>query len=116
MMTKNQETTGLAATWQPFMPSFRLGADLSGDAFERTFGGDRMNTPGGVAVSGTGLLIAGIPVSEGTSVSEPGVIGALRDESGLALDRGKFTGGIHALNETRRRYGALGECPRRTPA
>ena len=115
MMTKNQETTGLATAWQSFSPSFRPGADLSGEAFECAFGGDRVNTPGGMAASGAGLL-SGIPVFEGTSVSEPGVIGALRDESGLALDRGKFTGGIHALNETRRRYGALGECPRRTPA
>lgn len=116
MMTKNQQTTGFAAAWQSFVPSFGLGIDLSGDAFERTFGGDRMNTLGGVAASDTGLLLAGVSVSEGTTVSEPGVIGALRDESGLALDRGKFTGGIHALKETRRRYGASGECPRRIPA
>ncbi|MBR8741367.1 hypothetical protein [Nocardiopsis sp. MG754419] len=116
MTKKNQNPTGLAAAWRPFLPSVGLGIDMSGDAFQRTFGGDRVHTLGGLAASSLGLLLAGVTRSEGTSVSTSGVPGVLSDESGLALDRGKSIGGEHALNETPRRYGALGECPRRIPA
>lgn len=110
MTTKNQWTTGLDAAWQPFPSHVVSGTDLSGGVVDGAFAGDRMNTVG------VELLIAGISLSEGTSVSEPGVSGGMRrNESGPALDRGKFTGGVHALIETPRRYGALGECPRRIP-
>ena len=110
MTTKNQWTTGLDAAWQPFPSPVASGTDLSGGVVDGAFVGDRMNTVG------VELFIAGISLPKGTRVSEPGVAGALRrNESGLALDRGEFTGGVHARIETPRRYGALGECPRRIP-
>ncbi|WP_017603574.1 hypothetical protein [Nocardiopsis alkaliphila] len=110
MTTKNQWIPDLDAAWRPLSSHVVSGTDLSGGVIDGAFAGDRMNTVG------VELLIADISLLKGTSVSEPGVLGGLRrDESGPALAHGEFTGGVHARIETPRRYGALGECPRRTP-
>ncbi|WP_017584535.1 hypothetical protein [Nocardiopsis valliformis] len=102
-----------AAAWQLFPTRVVPGADLSGI----TTIGSRPNTEGGTFALGMVRLIGAGFVSQGTGVSTAGVIGGLRHESELALDRGKFTGGVNeASHETPRRYGASGECPRKIPA
>lgn len=103
------------AAWQLFPARVSSGIGLSGSI--STTIGSRPNTEGDTSVLGMVQLIGAGFVSQGTGVSTGGVIGGLRHESEPALDRGKFTGGINeASQETPRRYGASGECPRKIPA
>jgi hypothetical protein len=104
----------VAAAWQLFPGRVSSGIGLSGST---TTIGSRPNTEGGTSVLGMVQLVGAGLVSQGTGVSTTGVTGGLRHESEPALDRGKFTGGINeASQETPRRYGASGECPRKIPA
>ena len=107
-----------AAAWQSFATRVGSGIGLSGST--TTMGatnGVRLNAESGTTVLGMIQLIGAGVALQGTGVSTSGVIGSLRHESELALDRGRSTGGFnHASHETPRRYGASGECPRKIPA
>ena len=116
MTTKNTESTGIAA-WQLFSPRVASGTALSGSATKVATAGNRLNTESGIAAVGMIQLIGAGVSALGSGVSETGVPGGLRHESEPALDRGKLFGGFdQASHETPRRYGALGECPRKIPA
>lgn len=113
----NPGSASAAAAWQLFSTRVVSGIDLSGSTIMGATNGNRMNTESGLAALGMIQLVGAGVVSQGTGVSSSGVIGSLRHESELALDRGKSTGGFnYASHETPRRYGASGECPRKIPA
>jgi hypothetical protein len=115
--TMTELNHGSAATWQQFSTRVVSGADLGGSTTMGATYGIRLNTESGTTALGAIQLVGAGRVHQGTGVSTSGVIGSLRHESELALDRGKSTGGFtYASHETPRRYGAPGECPRKIPA
>ncbi|MEU3016203.1 hypothetical protein ABZ635_02255 [Nocardiopsis sp. NPDC007018] len=104
-------TLGFEAALRLFPRGIVSGIGLSGS----TIGGG-LSAENGLQALGMVQLIGSGSVSQGTGVSETGVIGNPRHASEPALDRGWFTGGINKASQETPRYGASGECPRKIPA